>query len=167
MNAVRFIQRETPVRAGRSGCTRLSRSLSALGRSLLYGTPLAAALFAGSASAEKVLRVGMTAADIPINIGQPDQGFEGFRFMGYMLYDTLVLWDLSKADAPAGLMPGLAESWSIDPENDKRWIFKLRKGVKFHDGAAFNADDVVFSLNRAMEKTSNYGVFTQGIDKVV
>ena len=43
----------------------------------------------------------------------------------------------------------------------------LRTGVKFHDGAAFDADDVVFSLNRAMAKTSNYGVYTQGIDKVV
>jgi peptide/nickel transport system substrate-binding protein len=43
----------------------------------------------------------------------------------------------------------------------------LRKGVKFHDGAAFNADDAVFSLNRAMDKTSNFGVYTQGIDKVV
>ena len=43
----------------------------------------------------------------------------------------------------------------------------LRSGVKFHDGAAFDADDVVFSLNRAMAKTSNYGVYTQGIDKVV
>ena len=62
MNAVRFIQRETPVRAGRSGCTRLSRSLSALGRSLLYGTPLAAALFAGSASAEKVLMLALRQA---------------------------------------------------------------------------------------------------------
>jgi peptide/nickel transport system substrate-binding protein len=39
--------------------------------------------------------------------------------------------------------------------------------VKFHDGAAFDADDVVFSINRAMAKTSNYGVYTQGIDKVV
>ena len=43
----------------------------------------------------------------------------------------------------------------------------LRTGVKFHDGAAFDADDVVFSLNRAMAKTSNYGVYTQGIDKIV
>ncbi len=43
----------------------------------------------------------------------------------------------------------------------------LRPGVKFHDGAAFNADDAVFSLMRAMEKTSNFGVYTQGIDKVV
>jgi peptide/nickel transport system substrate-binding protein len=42
----------------------------------------------------------------------------------------------------------------------------LRPGIKFHDGAAFNADDVVFSINRAMAKTSNYGVYTQGIDKV-
>ena len=43
----------------------------------------------------------------------------------------------------------------------------LRQGVKFHDGAAFNADDVKFSLDRAMSKTSNYGVYTQGIDRIV
>ncbi len=43
----------------------------------------------------------------------------------------------------------------------------LRPGVKFHDGATFNADDAVFSLNRAMDKTSNFGVYTQGIDRVV
>lgn len=43
----------------------------------------------------------------------------------------------------------------------------LRRGVKFHDGAAFNADDAKFSLERAMSKTSNFGVYTQGIDRVV
>lgn len=102
-------------------------------------------------AAEKVLRVGMTAADIPINIGQPDQGFEGFRFMGYMLYDPLVLWDLSKADKPARLVPGLAESWEIDPNNDKRWIFHLRKGVKFHDGSDFTADDVVWNFQKVRD----------------
>ena len=43
----------------------------------------------------------------------------------------------------------------------------LRKGVKFHDGALFDADDAKFSLERAMSKTSNYGVYTQGIERIV
>jgi len=109
---------------------------------------LALASATGAQAEEKVLRVAMTASDIPINIGQPDQGFEGFRFMGYMLYDALVLWDLSKADAPAALTPGLAEKWEIDPKDDTRWIFHLRKGVKFHDGSAFTADDVVWNFEK-------------------
>lgn len=119
---------------------------AALGAVCAAGT---LALATGAVRAEeKVLRVAMTAADIPINIGQPDQGFEGFRFMGYMLYDTLVLWDLSKADAPASLTPGLAESWEVDLKNDSRWIFHLRKGVKFHDGSDFTADDVVWNFQK-------------------
>jgi len=49
------------------------------------------ALAAGPAAAqEKVLRIGMTAADIPRTLGQPDQGFEGNRFTGIPLYDALV-----------------------------------------------------------------------------
>jgi len=114
---------------------------------------LAAATLAGPAFAaeEKILRIGMTAADIPTNVGQPDQGFEGFRFMGYMLYDTLVLWDLSKADAPAKLMPGLATKWEIDPDNYSRWIFHLRQGVKFHDGSDFTADDVVWNFHKVAD----------------
>jgi peptide/nickel transport system substrate-binding protein len=43
----------------------------------------------------------------------------------------------------------------------------LRQGVKFHDGADFDAEDAKFSLERAMSRTSNYGVYTQGIDHVV
>jgi ABC-type transport system substrate-binding protein len=116
---------------------------------------IALGLATGAVQAEeKVLRVAMTAADIPINIGQPDQGFEGFRFMGYMLYDPLVLWDLSKADAPAVLVPGLAESWEVDPNNDKRWIFHLRKGVKFHDGSDFTADDVVWDFKKVHDPSA-------------
>ncbi|MBV8406518.1 MAG: ABC transporter substrate-binding protein, partial [Alphaproteobacteria bacterium] len=46
------------------------------------------------ALAQGTLRIGMTAADIPQTTGQPDQGFEGFRFAGYTIYDALVNWDL-------------------------------------------------------------------------
>lgn len=56
------------------------------------------------------LRIGMTAADIPYTGGQPDQGFEGFRFIGYQLYDPLVRWDLSQGEQLPAIVPGLAES---------------------------------------------------------
>ena len=48
----------------------------------------------GLAQAQGTLRVGMTAADIPLTTGQPDQGGEGLRFIGYTVYDALVNWDL-------------------------------------------------------------------------
>ncbi|MEA3111805.1 MAG: peptide/nickel transport system substrate-binding protein, partial [Caballeronia sp.] len=60
---------------------------------------------------EKVLRVAMTAADIPYTGGQPDQGYEGNRFTGVTMFDSLIQFDLSKADAPSGLIPDLAKSW--------------------------------------------------------
>jgi len=53
---------------------------------------------------EKVLRIAMTAADIPRTLGQPDQGFEGNRFTGIPMYDALTQWDLSKANAPSVLI---------------------------------------------------------------
>ncbi|MGE0719542.1 MAG: ABC transporter substrate-binding protein, partial [Alphaproteobacteria bacterium] len=118
-------------------------------KAALAGGVAAAALgllAAGAAAQEKVLRVGMTAADIPYTAGQPDQGFEGFRFMGYMLYDPLVLWDLSSADKPAALIPGLAESWSVDATDKTKWTFRLRQGVKYHDGGEFTADDVLWNF---------------------
>src|SRR5262245_7221675 len=80
------------------------------------------------ARAESTLRVAMTAGDIPDWTGQPDQGFEGYRFVGWSLYDALINWDLSRSDREAGLTPGLATKWTIDPANNKRWIIELRKG---------------------------------------
>src|SRR6187455_3127424 len=77
------------------------------------------------ALSQGTLRIGMTAADIPQTTGQPDQGFEGFRFAGYTIYDALVNWDLSKADALADVKPGLATDWAPVEGDGKRWIFKL------------------------------------------
>jgi hypothetical protein len=55
------------------------------------------------AGAESLLRIGMTAADIPRTLGQPDQGFEGNRFTGLTMYDALTMWDLSSADKASAL----------------------------------------------------------------
>lgn len=57
--------------------------------------------------------------------------------------------------------PALATEWST-PEPTK-WVFKLRQGVKFHNGNAFNADDVIFSYERARQKSSDIAPFVSGI----
>lgn len=101
---------------------------------------------------EKVLRVAMTAADIPRTLGQPDQGFEGNRFTGITMFDALTQWDLSKADAPSVLIPGLALSWAVDATDKTRWVFRLRPGVRFHDGSAFNADAVVWNVRKVLDQ---------------
>ena len=73
---------------------------------------------------ETVLRVGMTLSDIPLTTGQADGGAEGVRLINRSLYDALLSWDLSRADRPSGLIPNLAESWSVD-DSQKVWRFKL------------------------------------------
>src|SRR6202161_2259353 len=106
------------------------------------------------AIAETTLRIGMTASDIPTATGLPNNGFEGMRFLGYPIFEGLVLWDLSRTDRVADLRPGLAEKWEQDPEDNKTWIFHLRHGVKFHDGSDFNADAVIWNLDRYFNTTS-------------
>jgi len=101
---------------------------------------------------DKTLRIAMTAADIPRTLGQPDQGFEGNRFTGIPIYDSLTQWDLSKTDAPSTVIPGLANSWAVDAKDKTKWVFKLHPGVKFHDGSAFNADAVVWNVRKVLDK---------------
>jgi peptide/nickel transport system substrate-binding protein len=102
--------------------------------------------------AESVLRIGMTAADIPRTLGQPDQGFEGNRFSGLTMYDGLTMWDLSSADKPSVVIPGLATEWKVDEADHTKWVFKLRPGVAFHDGSPFNADAVVWNVEKALKQ---------------
>jgi len=128
-------------------------------RRFLLGATFAVALlplFQGLAAAQGTLRIGMTASDIPLTTGQTDNGGEGQRFMGYTLYDALINWDLSSATKPSGLVPGLALSWGLDPADASKtkWIFKLRPDVKFHDGAAFTAADVVWNFDKLLKLDS-------------
>src|SRR5580693_736277 len=103
------------------------------------------------AFAQGTLRIGMTAADIPLTTGQTDQGGKGMRFMGYTVYDGLINWDLSSATKPSELAPGLATSWSVDEADTTKWTFTLRQGVTFHDGSDFTADAVVWNLDKLLQ----------------
>ena len=65
--------------------------------------------------------------------------------LNHQIYDSLVQRDMSGA-----MIPSLATEWVALSENPNVWRFKLRQNVTFHNGAAFDSEDVVFSINRAM-----------------
>ncbi len=98
-----------------------------------------------------VLRIAMSAGNIPIPDQFTTEGGEGRRFVGVNVYDGLLNWDVDQGDTVPGVIPGLAESWTRSAD-DLTWTFKLRQGVKFHDETAFNADAVVFAFDRIMKK---------------
>lgn len=74
----------------------------------------------------------------------------------FNLYDTLV------APGPGGkVVPSLAESWQVGPDG-LTYTFRLRRGVKFHDGTAVRAGDVEFSLRRMMDLKQGYSYLYDG-----
>lgn len=76
--------------------------------------------------------------------------------MNGQVYETLV-----GRDRQLNLVPVLATQWQrLSPTH---WRFRLRPDVKFHDGGAFTADDVVFAVNRAKEPTSMIRVYANAI----
>ena len=121
---------------------------------VLASSVLASSLVAAqAASPETTLRIAMTAADVPTATGMPNNGFEGMRFLGYPAFEGLILWDLTRTDRLATLRPGLAESWEQGADK-KTWTFHLRQGVSFHDGTPFDADAVIWNLDRYFNKAS-------------
>src|SRR5258708_29915844 len=118
---------------------------------MVFGSVILAGV-SGPGVAGGTLRVAMAAGDVPVTTGNPDQGFEGYRFVGYNLYDALLLWDLSKSDKPSDIRPGLATAYEVDPNDHKRWIVHLRQGVTYHDGCKFDADAVVFNFQMRSDK---------------
>ena len=110
---------------------------------------------------------------VRIGVYQPISVIDAFydpqpqtALMDRMVFDTLVQYDSDKRE----VVPGLAESWRFV---DERTIeFKLRHGVKFHDGSDFDADDVVYTVNFILDpaskfrfKETRYGLF-ESIEKI-
>ncbi|MWA03337.1 ABC transporter substrate-binding protein [Actinomadura sp. LD22] len=97
---------------------------------------------AGGAAPRGSLRAafGQPVTDLdPYNAGTAVD--EASLIVKRLVFDTLV-----RHDAAGRLVPGLAASWRR--ENDTTWVFRLRSGVRFHDGSALTARDVVACLER-------------------
>ncbi len=129
----------------------LFRWLAAFPLAVLVAAQIVAA---APASAETVARYGISMADIPLTTGQPDRGAGAYQFTGHTLYDPLVAWEANVSDRPGKLVPGLAVDWKPEAKDPTRWVFTLRKGVKFHDGSAFNADAVIWNLAKVLDDKS-------------
>ena len=68
---------------------------------------------------------------------------------------------LTARDRTLALVPSLATEWA--QTGPTTWRFKLRPGVKFHDGTPLTADDVVFSVNRAKSPVSTFSVYANAV----
>src|SRR5438270_14036906 len=121
-------------------------------RSIVVGASALAALPIPVLAQEKVVRFGISMADVPLTTGQPDRGAGAYKFTGLTLYDPLVAWELDVANRPGKMVPGLATSWESDAADPKVWTFHLRDGVAFHDGSAFDADAVIWNFDKVLNK---------------
>lgn len=106
------------------------------------GVALLAATTGAALAQDKSVTIGLTSD--PSHL-YPLAGEElSSNIMYYHLYDPLV-----KRGADLSFGPGLAESW--ENVDETTWRFKLREGVTFHNGNAFTAADVVYTVNKARE----------------
>lgn len=123
----------------------------------IFGTLLAAGLITASTYAQaEDLTIGL--ASEPTSIDPHFHNLGPNNALSRHLFDRLI-----NTDERQRLKPGLAVSWK--PLEDTTWEFKLRKGVKFHDGSPFTADDVLFSFKRAPEvpnSPSSFATYTKG-----
>lgn len=104
--------------------------------------------------------LAVPAADLSIALGgdvtSMDPHFHNLtpnNNIGAHVFETLVA-----KDAAGKIKPGLAEAWRV--VDDTTWEFKLRKGVRFHDGSIFTAADVIFSLDRVPSVPNSPSPFT-------
>ncbi len=112
------------------------------------GSPATSA--AGSDSAKQEEKRITVAVSGDVGVDRMDAGaYDGSMNVHAMIYDGLVQYG-----AQGAIEPALAESWDISPDG-KAYTFHLRRGVKFSDGSAFNADAVKFSFERWIHDPSN------------
>jgi peptide/nickel transport system substrate-binding protein len=137
----------------------MTSSRPGFGRALL-----AAGILLGAAPV-----LAQTASNLTIGIGgSPTSLDPHFYNASPNISLTMHIFDrLVEQDATARIQPALAESWRAVSET--AWEFKLRSGVKWHDGRDFTADDVAFSIARAPNVPNSpggFGGFVRAITRV-
>src|SRR5579872_6601404 len=116
---------------------KLARRLGAVA-AILGATILASSPAAEAQTPKNVLVIGHVAELQTLDPAQ-SVTISDFRILSNM-YEGL----LHYKDGSLDLEPGLATSWTVSPDG-KTYTFKLREGVKFHDGTPFNAEAVKFN----------------------
>jgi peptide/nickel transport system substrate-binding protein len=120
-----------------------------------FVTALAAVFLVGQVSAAE-LKVGLALE--PSSIDPHYHNLTPNNSFARHIFDRL-----AHTDEKQRLEPGLAVSWK--PLDDTTWEFKLREGVKWHDGSPFTADDVLFTFERAPNveaSPSSFALYTKG-----
>src|ERR1700754_4428094 len=117
-------------------------------RHILFVLALLAASVAQAAEVKMAVRTDASSIDPHYHVYTPNTA------VSRHIFDALVL-----PDARGQSKPGLAVSW--EPVSDDVWLFKLRPNVTFHDGSAFTAEDVAFSIARAPNVPNSPSSFSQ------
>ncbi|MDP5306760.1 ABC transporter substrate-binding protein [Paracoccus spongiarum] len=128
---------------------------------ILKSSVAALALLAGAAEAQDGITLGMVLE--PPNL-DPTGG--AAAAIDEIVYANL-FEGLTRFGPDGSILPALAASWEAQDEG-RVYVFRLQPGVTFHDGAAFDAEDVVFSLDRARadDSTNAQKVLFEGIETV-
>lgn len=147
-------------RRARSRAVVLTAALCLLGAAGCSSSNSAGSSTKGDAAAASPGRGGTLVVGATGTLPNPDTilggaGYEGTGLVGFQIYEGLTRYDLSHADAPAPVTSALAASWTTAPDG-VTWTFALRKGVAFQDGTPFDADAVIFNLDRYFKKGSPY-----------
>jgi peptide/nickel transport system substrate-binding protein len=144
----------TKIAAMQKGVTYMKSTLIRTAAVLMGATMLA-----GAANAE-TLRWARVGDSLTLDPHAQNEG--PTHTLAHQVYEPLLQRDMAGA-----IIPALATDWAPHSDDPTIWVFNLREGVTFHDGAEFNADDVVFSLNRAMSETSAMKELLASVDEVI
>jgi peptide/nickel transport system substrate-binding protein len=126
---------------------------------LLTGVAAVALMLSGIGASAETLRWARVGDSLTLDPHSQNEG--PTHTLGHHIHETLVERNLD-----GSLGPRLATEWGITAEDDTVWYFKIREGVKFHDGSAMTVEDVVFSLDRARTPPSGMAALHAAVEEV-